>query len=108
MRRSVVYGEMITFASALRGKMDRVNDPRFSLNPIVTVVPVLVIEMGHQCQNTCLTMLLKPRGRSSESLSEYTEYTLSIEHCASSTSGRGFPIFWGFNRWSFHGIYDAF
>ena len=92
MRRSVVYGEMITFASALRGKMDRVNDPRFSLNPIVTVVPVLVIEMGHQCKNTCLAMtdlmsiafgsnrlrmLLKPRGRSSESLSEYT---LSIEH----------------------------
>jgi hypothetical protein len=48
MRRSVVYGEMITFASALRGKMDRVNDPRFSLNPIATVVLELVVEMGHQ------------------------------------------------------------
>ena len=44
----MVYGEMITFASALRGKMDRVNDPRFSLNPIATVVLELVVEMGHQ------------------------------------------------------------
>jgi hypothetical protein len=48
MRRSVVYGEMITFTNALRGKMDRVKDPLFSLNPISIVVLVLVVEMGHQ------------------------------------------------------------
>jgi len=80
--------------------MDCVNDPLFSLNPIATVVPVLVIEMGHQCQNTCLAMLLKPRGRSSESLSEYTLST--------STSGWGSPILGVFYCWSFHGNYDAF
>jgi hypothetical protein len=34
MRRSMVYGGMITFANALRGRMDCVNDPQFSLNPI--------------------------------------------------------------------------
>jgi hypothetical protein len=43
----MVYGGMITFVSALRGKMDCVNDPLFSLNPISTVVLVLVVEMGH-------------------------------------------------------------
>jgi hypothetical protein len=48
MRLSMVYGGMITFVNALRGKMDCVNDPLFSLNPISTVVLVLVVEMGHQ------------------------------------------------------------
>jgi hypothetical protein len=53
----------------------------------------------------CLTKLLKPRGRSSEALSEYIEYILSIEH---EHVRLGVPPIGGFYCWSFHGNYDAF